>query len=405
MMVLRGWVDQQPITLSLKPGALTVAWAETTVVVVDRAGRLWSFYTHGHHFRRGLNGKILSKWSHTGSRQRRILQGSEANLVVQRAADIMQTLHQRLVITAPQLGAGSSPAGTEDTVREIVRCAAAFDAAAARADACRFHNVYKPIGILPPDQYMALVVQMTEGCSFNSCTFCSFYKGRPFHIKSPQELRSHVIAALAFLGDSIHMRRGVFLADANALVVPQPQLLELLDTLAETLGEKNALFAFVDGFSGQKKTAQDYAALSRRGLQRVYVGLESGHDPLLAAVKKPGQAADAVSAVRQMKSGGLNVGVIVMVGLGGEQYVKGHVHDTIHILNQMDLGRGDLLYFSEFITSGVPFRSPDIEESAPEPQVLSPAKLKAQREGIIAGLRFPGHGPKIATYDIREFLY
>lgn len=404
-MVLRGWVDQQPVTLSLKPGALTVAWAETTVVVIDRAGRLWSYYSHGHHFRRGLNGKILSKWSHSGTRQRRILQESEANLVVQRAADIMRTLDQRLVISAPQVGLGSSAVGAEDTVRDIVRRASAFDAAAARADAGRFHSVYKPIGILPPDQYMALVVQMTEGCSFNSCTFCSFYKGRPFHIKSPQELRSHVMAALAFLGDSIHIRTGVFLADANALAVPQSQLLELLDTLTETLGEKHTMFAFVDGFSGQKKTAQDYAALSRCGLQRVYVGLESGHDPLLAAVKKPGQAADVVSAVRQMKSGGLNVGVIVMVGLGGQQYAEGHVRDTIHILNKMDLGQGDLLYFSEFIPSGVPFRSPDVEESIPEPQMLPHTELKAQREAIIAGLRFTGRGPKIATYDIREFLY
>jgi hypothetical protein len=404
-MVLRGWVDQQPVALSLKRGALTVAWAETTVVVVDRAGRLWSFYTHGHHFRRGLNGKILSKWSHSGSRQRRILRDSESNLVVQRAANIMRTLHQRLVITASQVRAGSSAVGAEDTVRDILRRAAAFDTAAARADADRFHSVYKPIGILPPDQYMALVVQMTEGCSFNSCTFCSFYKGRPFHIKSPQELRSHVMAALAFLGDSIHMRKGVFLADANALVVPQPQLLELLETLTQTLGKKHALFAFVDGFSGQKKTAQDYAALSMCGLQRVYVGLESGHDPLLAAVKKPGQAADVVSAVRQMKSGGLNVGVIVMVGLGGERYVKGHVRDTIDIVNQMDLGHGDLLYFSEFIPSGVPFRSPDVVESIPEPQVLSHAELKAQREAIIAGLRFTERRPKIATYDIREFIY
>jgi hypothetical protein len=404
-MVVRGWVDGQPVTLSLKQGALTVAWAETTVLVVDRAGRLWSFYTHGHHFRRGLNGKILSKWSHSGSRQRRTLRDSEASLVVQRAADIMRTLHQRLIIAATQLGAGTSAPAAEDVVRGIVQRAAAFDAAAARADADRFHGVYKPIGILPPDQYMALVVQMTEGCSFNSCTFCSFYKGRPFHIKSPQELRSHVMAAHAFLGASIHMRRGVFLADANALVVPQPQLLELLDTLTEALGTKTAMFAFLDGFSGQKKTAQDYIALSKRGLQRVYVGLESGHDPLLAAVKKPGHAADAVSAVRQMKSGGLNVGVIVMVGLGGEQYTKGHVRDTIHILNQMELGHGDLLYFSEFIPSGVPFRSPGFEESTPEPQALPPTELKAQREAIISGLGFTGRGPKIATYDIREFLY
>lgn len=252
-MVLRGWVDGQPITLSLKQSALTVALAEETVLVSDRAGRLWSFYTQRHHFRRGLNGCILSKWRHSGSRQRRRLQGSEADLVVQRAADIMRILHHRLVIATPQFVTGNDASAIIDQVREIVRRAAAFDVAAARSDADRFHCVYKPIGILPPDQYMALVVQLTEGCSFNTCTFCTFYKDRPFHIKTRQELQAHVAAARAFLGDSIHIRRGVFLADANALVVPQPQLVELLDTLNEALGETAAMFAFLDGFSGGKK--------------------------------------------------------------------------------------------------------------------------------------------------------
>ena len=48
----------------------------------------------------------------------------------------------------------------------------------------------RTIPILPPDQYLALVVQATEGCSWNKCTFCAFYKDRPFHIKHEAELRS-----------------------------------------------------------------------------------------------------------------------------------------------------------------------------------------------------------------------
>jgi len=404
-MVVRGWLDGQPITLSLRQGALTVALSEATVLVVDRAGRLWSLYTQKHHFRRGLNGGILSKWSHAGSRQRRRLRDSEADLVVQRAADIMQTLHHRLVIASSPLWTERGAPAIDDEVRDIVRRGAAFDAEAARSDADRFRCVYKPIGILPPDQYMALVVQLTEGCSFNTCTFCSFYKDRPFHIKTPQELRSHVTAARAYLGDSIHMRRGVFLADANALVVPQPQLVELLDALTEALGETAEKFAFLDGFSGGKKTVQDYAVLAERGLRRIYVGLESGHDPLLTKVKKPGRAADALAAVQHMKAGGLNVGVIVMLGLGGDRYNTGHIRDTIHVVNQMELGHGDLLYFSEFNPSGTTFSPLDNNVHTSDLRPLPQPKMKTQREAIIAGLRFTGRRPKIATYDIREFMY
>jgi radical SAM superfamily enzyme YgiQ (UPF0313 family) len=45
------------------------------------------------------------------------------------------------------------------------------------------NSIYKPVSILPPDQYLALVVQATEGCSYNECSFCTFYRDRPFRIK------------------------------------------------------------------------------------------------------------------------------------------------------------------------------------------------------------------------------
>ena len=57
-------------------------------------------------------------------------------------------------------------------------------------DAARFRQIYKPVSILPPDQYLSIVLQATEGCSYNRCTFCTFYRDRPFRIKSPSRVRS-----------------------------------------------------------------------------------------------------------------------------------------------------------------------------------------------------------------------
>lgn len=393
-MVIRGHLDGQTITLSLKRGALTLALDEQTVLAYDRAGRLWSFYAHGHHFRRGLNGSVLAKWKAGGIRKRFRLGCGEADLIIHRAALIANQLNNRLRFDAR--------ADVTSSLKKILARAAAYDVPAARADMEHYHQVYKPIGILPPDQYLALVLQVTEGCSFNTCTFCSFYKNRPFRIKSPEELQTHIRMVHRFLGDSVLLRKGVFLADANALVVPQAQLTQLLQVIGAEMGETPDIYAFVDGFSGEKKSAADYRVLGERGLRRVYVGLESGHDPLLRWVHKPGRAADAVAAVRQMKAGGLQVGVIVMLGIGGDQYARGHIQDTISVLNQMRLGPGDVLYFSEFFSEGTLYES---NVSAADLCPLPPERMQVQQEAIVTGLSFGAERPRIATYDIREFVY
>ena len=99
--------------------------------------------------------------------------------------------------------------------------------AALDEDAARFRSIYTPVAILPPDQYLAVVVQATEGCSWNRCTFCDFYRQQPFRIKGDGEFRSHVGDVVSFFGTAIGLRRSIFLADANALVIAQDRLLRL----------------------------------------------------------------------------------------------------------------------------------------------------------------------------------
>ena len=135
----------------------------------------------------------------------------------------------------------------------------------------------------------------------------------------------------------------------------------------------------------------------------MYIGLESGHDPLLAFIRKPGLAADAVDTVQRIKDAGVQAGVIVMTGLGGDRFAIGHVTDTIKVVNQMQLGEGDLIYFSDLVEVAST-AYPRIAEREGV-HSLAPEDRRAQRDAIRAGLRFDGPGPKFATYDIREFVY
>lgn len=369
----------------------------------DGEGRLWTAMLAGISYRRGLDGKIVAKWQ-TGhdQRERRWLLPPEAEVVQESARITAVELLADLKSGELCLRPGLDPRGWNFLER-----AAAFDAPRYAADVQRYHQVYRPVGILPPDQYMAVVLQMAEGCSFNTCTFCTFYKDRRFRIKSPDEFRAHVQAVKDFLGAGLSLRRTLFLGDANALVIPTPRLFPLLEIVhhhfdVEGLG---GLYAFLDGFSGDKKSPREYTALSKFGLKRVYIGLESGHDPLLQFLRKPGKAADAVQAVHAMKEAGVSVGVIVLLGAGGHRFATDHITDTITVLNQMSLDADDLIYFSELIESEGLEYTRDAHAAALQP--LSAEERLVQGQQIEQGLRFdPSRGiPHISRYDIREFVY
>ncbi|RMF33280.1 MAG: radical SAM protein [Chloroflexi bacterium] len=411
-MVIRGSSRGHPITFSLRAGSWTVALDRDTVFAYDGEGRLWSAYLRGRHYRRGLDNRVLEKRREGGRRRRRWLPPAERDELLDRAAALLRRRTADLTLEAP-------PDEEAHLRRQLAR-AVAFDAQAAREDAQRYHRIYKPVGILPPDQYLAFVVQITEGCSFNTCTFCGFYKERPFRIKGPDEVRDHIEAALDFLGEGLPLRRTIFLADANALVIPQPRLVELFQIVGEMLplvGSRGrgslprslashrfqGIYAFLDGFSGRKKRPQDYARLAAMGLRRVYIGLESGHDPLLSWLRKPGSAEDALEAVHHIKAGGVAVSVIVMLGVGGQRFSRGHVEDTIRIVNAMGLGPGDILYFSEFVDHPTLPYHRLAQEAGIVP--LTEEEVEAQRAAMVAGLRFTDGRPRISPYDIREFVY
>lgn len=402
-MVLHAVHRSVPYILSLKPASLAVSIADTRVVSWDRGGRLYSVYDAGTTVRRGLSGQVLEKTQDGPVRTRRVMPGAAADAVIDAAARTA-----RKTLDAIESGAWTWTGPVDGVVaqelRTLLRLCAQFDAAAAGADARLFAAVYRPVGILPPDQYLSLVVQATEGCSFNSCTFCDLYHDG-YRVKTIGEFRAHIAAVRTYLGESIGLRgRGIFLGAANALAVPMARLLPMFEVLAEEMDSiRRGVCAFVDGFTGTLKQASDYRALRHLGLRRVYVGLESGHDPLLALVRKPATAAGAIDTVHAIRMAGVPVGVIVMIGLGGDAYADAHVRDTIATLNAMALGDGDLLYFSDLVEVPGTTYPRIAEDQALQP--LSAAERRAQQHAIRDGLRPAGRPPQSAVYDIREFVY
>jgi radical SAM superfamily enzyme YgiQ (UPF0313 family) len=288
-----------------------------------------------------------------------------------------------------------------------------------------YGQIYHPVPILPPDQYLALYLQMTEGCAFNRCTFCNFYQDRRFRIKPPELFHEHVRRVRAFLGEGLRLRRSIFLGDANALMIPQKLLLPRFDIinaefdiLPRGLAQDarrvwndahpihfDGIYSFIDAFTTKQKRAADFAALAERGLRRVYVGLESGDAGLLKFLGKPNTPDDVVRLVGECKAGGVAVGVIILVGAGGAQYEHAHIQHTTQVVNALPLDEHDFIYLSELVdfpnstysrlAAEAGIRPPSPEEIADQMQVLRDALM----------FRDAAHAPRVSTYDIREFVY
>lgn len=404
-MLLRASLDRAAYTVALRPASLTIGADERRIVTSDRGGRLYSLYRDGHTWRRGLNGRVVHRWHDERARGRETVAPEVADAVVEEASGIFAA-----VVGGMESGAvdWDPPLGDDalaDTALSL-RLAAAFDSRAASADAARFARVYSPIGILPPDQYLALVLQATEGCSFGTCAFCDLYH-EPYRVKTVEEFRRHVAEVRGYLGASIKLRdRSIFLGAANALAVPMARLLSIFDVLASEFGDGSRprpIHAFVDAFTGTKKNVADYRAFAERGLHRVYIGLESGHDPLLRFVRKPATVSDAIETVAAIKGAGIHVGVIVIVGLGGDRFAAAHLADTVAALNAMTLGAGDIVYLSDLVSA--PGTAYPVMAATAGIRPLDANARREQRRALGAGLVFGGPPPRVSTYDVSEFVY
>ena len=74
-----------------------------------------------------------------------------------------------------------------------------------------FGSVYRP-----PSEARSLIVQVTYGCSHNTCAFCSMYKAKTFALRPMDE----ILEDFRMARQAYSTVRRIFLADGDALIRP-----------------------------------------------------------------------------------------------------------------------------------------------------------------------------------------
>ena len=185
----------------------------------------------------------------------------------------------------------------------------------------------------PPSEADSLLLQVSVGCSHNSCSYCAMYREKRFAIR-PQEEIEALIDAYASMRPAPSRR--VFLCDGDALIVPQPRLLAILERIRTKLPWVQRIATYGDCRSILRKSVPELQQLAALGLGMVYHGVETGDDAAMASIVKGSKRIDVIEAADRLRQAGILHSVIVLLGIGGVAGSDRHAHETASLLTRID---------------------------------------------------------------------
>jgi len=184
----------------------------------------------------------------------------------------------------------------------------------------------------PPSEAESLILQVTVGCSYNRCTFCGAYREKTFRIKRFEEIKEDIDEVSSY---SPRIER-VFLADGDALIIPQKELIRILSYLKAKLRGLERIGIYANAKDILRKSVEELKALKELGVGIIYLGLESGDPEVLKRIKKNGTVDQVIQAARRVKGSGILLSVTVILGLGGVEGSQIHAKETAKVLSEMD---------------------------------------------------------------------
>lgn len=184
----------------------------------------------------------------------------------------------------------------------------------------------------PPSEWKSLILQVTNGCSWNKCTFCDMYT-QPQKRFRPQPL-DELENQLRSLAEAGYPVQRVFLADGDAMTLSMRRLKDILVLIKQYYPNVQRISSYCLPRNLKNKTAEELAELRALGLSLMYVGCETGDTELLALVEKGETYESSLDALQKIKQAGMKASVMILNGLGGPELSEQHAIQSASLMNE-----------------------------------------------------------------------
>ena len=389
-------------SLSISASGVTLEH-EGLVLRFDAAGRLTTIYDGNHVYHRGVENTMCEKWwtdasiDETRVRIRRLRRVSAS-----RRKQLLETAYDKASrCLRPILARREDEFCTAE--RESMRQVLRQSRKKLEQERRVVRSIYNPIGVLPPDQYKSVVLQAVTGCPYD-CSFCTLYDDTDVRVRSIEEFDAHARAVKSFFGRGLQSCQTVFLGDADPLSAPQDVLIPMLKLVAQEfpVQYENGIYTFLTARTAANTSHEKLNLLAEHGIERVYIGVESGCEDVLKVLRKPQTLDEVVTGVSQVKAAGIDVGVIVLAGVGGHELATSHLTRTSELLETLPLDSHDIVYVSPLEEDA----TNDYREQlhAHSLSRIDEREIAAQAKRLRSRLA-EGVSARVARYHVSEFVY
>lgn len=227
--------------------------------------------------------------------------------------------------------------------------------------------------IRPPSEANSLLLQVTNGCTWNKCKFCQLYRHTKFKAYSADSIKAD-IDNIAYQADIIRRYQtplgawdidglnqelgqipseeerqcfymvanwlvgggeNVFLQDGNTTALSSGRLSDVLIYLKQAFPGIKRITSYGRAENLSRVSAEEYAELKEAGLDRIHSGFETGSDAVLQKINKGVTQQQEITAGKNIKAGGIELSVYFMPGVGGKELTKENAEGTSYVINEI----------------------------------------------------------------------
>lgn len=184
----------------------------------------------------------------------------------------------------------------------------------------------------PPSEAQSLILPVTNGCSWNQCTYCEMYTApqKKFQVRDEQE----TLDSIRRCGEQFpNQVQRVFLGDGDAMVLSTRRLMAVLASIQQHLPAVRRISSYCLPRNVRNKSVQELQELREAGLSLVYIGAESGDDEVLQKVNKGESFESTRDALDKLGAAGITRSVMLLNGLGGRHLSQQHAENSARLAN------------------------------------------------------------------------
>lgn len=183
----------------------------------------------------------------------------------------------------------------------------------------------------PPYEAHSQLLQLTSGCTWHRCKFCSLYHGTPFRMSPLSEVEED----LKVIRQWQPRARRVYLTGANPFALSYNRLMDVALLLRKYLPSMVSFGMFARVTDIRAKSVEELKNLRHLKLDSINIGVETAHDPTLERMNKGYHAADILEQLSKLEEAGIRYNIFYLNGLGGKDNGVASAVATADVLNQL----------------------------------------------------------------------